>query len=162
MGNEIEIQPEEDLYVAFSMPVSFNCTKKIPGVMGWRIYFTNGSDFFITDASAVAAGVNFSATLVNADVTTLEFKAGEKNISVQCQLYNGDLGMVIRSEIINITVVGKLILLSRFVSDCLSLKCLWWEWLRSAINILSLHCLPCIDDTYCRLHSLYGHHHLLP
>ena len=112
MGNEIEIQPEEDLYVALSMPVSFNCTKKIPGIMGWRIYFTNGSDFFITDKSVVAAGVNFIATLVNADLTTLEFKAGEKIASIQCQFFNGASGLIIRSEKINITVLGKWFLFS--------------------------------------------------
>ena len=120
---EIEVQPEEDLYVALSMPVSFNCTKKTPGIMRWRIYFPNGSDFFIANASAVAAGVNFIATLVNADVTTLEFKAGEKIASVQCQFSNDNHGIIIRSEKINITVVGKSVLFSTFVSqfECLRL-----------------------------------------
>ena len=105
----IEIQPKGILPIVPSVPVTFNCTKKIEGVLlGWRVHLTNGSLFFIANDSTFFYNINFTATLVDTYVTSLEFEFDTILASVECQFTNGS-GKIIRSDRTYFLVVSKLI-----------------------------------------------------
>ena len=96
------------------MPVTLNCTKKIPGsLFGWSVHLTNGSLFFITNASSLYYDIKFTASLVDTDVTTLEFEFDEILAFAECQFF-GRSGHIIRSDKTYFFIVGMFILVSVF------------------------------------------------
>ena len=100
------------LPVEQSMPVTLNCTKKLPGALfGWRVHLTDGSFFFITNDSSLHYDIKFTANFVDTDVTTLEFEFDESLVFAECQFF-GRSGSIIRSDKTYFLIVSKFILVS--------------------------------------------------
>ncbi len=106
--NEISIEPATTQNVAVGTPIQFTCQKKLKGIaLGWRIEI-NGTEHFLMSQNNRSSNLGLNISFPSPGVTTLQFIVASNGVvAVRCQYIELEVGNLIKSQRVNIIIVGK-------------------------------------------------------